>query len=200
MRVMRLDNRVAYATTGIFVVAMLIVGAELLHTSGIALAQGDRGLVDLGGLLEERYGTATAKLFLVGFFATSVTSLIGVWHGVSLLFADFVTRLRGSGGAPRRRGGGGAGGAVGAVPRVPAVADLPADGAALPGPAVLPGRGLRRGRRLLHAVPRPDPAVAAQLLPHPRGWRNGWLANAMLGAAGVLFLVLCVQQVRDLPW
>lgn len=34
----------------------------------------------------------------------------------------------------------------------------------------------------------------------PREWRNGWLSNGMLGAAGLLFVVLCVQQVRELPW
>jgi hypothetical protein len=34
----------------------------------------------------------------------------------------------------------------------------------------------------------------------PGEWRNGLLSNGMLGAAGLLFLVLCVQQVRDLPW
>ena len=40
---MRLDNRVAYLTTGIFVVAMLIIGAELLHAGRIALAAATRG-------------------------------------------------------------------------------------------------------------------------------------------------------------
>ncbi|MFE1951397.1 Nramp family divalent metal transporter, partial [Streptomyces sp. NPDC059524] len=96
MKVMRLDNRVAYITTGIFVVAMLFVGAELLHSSNIAISSGDKGLVDLSKILEAEYGTATAKLFLVGFFATSFTSLIGVWHGVSLMFADFAERYRGA--------------------------------------------------------------------------------------------------------
>lgn len=90
MKVMRLDNRVAYATTGIFVVAMLLVGAELLHSANIAIASGDKGLIQLGDILEQEYGTATGKLFLIGFFATSFTSLIGVWHGVSLMFADFL--------------------------------------------------------------------------------------------------------------
>lgn len=94
MKVMRLDNRVAYLTTGIFVVAMLFVGAELLHSSGVALAKGDKGLLDLGTVLEDRYGATTAKVFLIGFFATSFTSLIGVWHGVSLMFADFVAHYR----------------------------------------------------------------------------------------------------------
>ncbi|WP_217146212.1 Nramp family divalent metal transporter, partial [Streptomyces sp. AC627_RSS907] len=94
MRTMRLDNRVAYVTTGIFVVAMLIVGAELLHSADIALHKGDKGLIDLGDVLEERYGTGTAKLFLVGFFATSFSSLVGVWHGVSVMVADFVEHYR----------------------------------------------------------------------------------------------------------
>ncbi|CAM5667396.1 hypothetical protein GCM10010230_56120 [Streptomyces narbonensis] len=34
----------------------------------------------------------------------------------------------------------------------------------------------------------------------PAGWRNGVLSNLMLGAAGLLFVVLCVQQLRQLPW
>ena len=33
MRVMRIDNSVAYAVTGLFVVATLIVGAELLYSA-----------------------------------------------------------------------------------------------------------------------------------------------------------------------
>ncbi|WP_419667326.1 Nramp family divalent metal transporter [Streptomyces sp. 2-1] len=94
MKVMRLDNRVAYITTGIFVISMLFVGAELLHSSNVAIASGDKGLIQLGDILEDEYGTATAKFFLIGFFATSFTSLIGVWHGVSLMFADFVERYR----------------------------------------------------------------------------------------------------------
>ncbi|MFE1801433.1 Nramp family divalent metal transporter [Streptomyces sp. NPDC059517] len=94
MKVMRLDNRVAYITTGIFVIAMLFVGAEILHSSNVAIASGDKGLIQLGDILEDEYGTATAKFFLIGFFATSFTSLIGVWHGVSLMFADFVERFR----------------------------------------------------------------------------------------------------------
>ncbi len=56
MKVMRLDNRVAYITTGIFVVAMLFVGAELLHSANIAISGGDQGLIQLGDILEDRYG------------------------------------------------------------------------------------------------------------------------------------------------
>jgi len=95
MRMMRWDNRVAYAMTGVFVVAMLIVGAELLYGSGIGLTAGDRGLIDLAAILEQRFGVGVARLFLVGFLAAAYSSVLGVWHGVSLMFADFVEHVRG---------------------------------------------------------------------------------------------------------
>ncbi|MDB6452924.1 Nramp family divalent metal transporter [Falsirhodobacter sp. 20TX0035] len=90
MRVMRLDNSIAYIVTGIFVIATLIVGAELLYSAGIAISNGDEGMVDLATVLGDRYGVWMSKLFLVGFWAASMSSLLGVWNGVSLMFADFL--------------------------------------------------------------------------------------------------------------
>lgn len=95
MRVMRIDNSVAYAVTGLFVVATLIVGAELLYSAGIAVDSSDKGLLDLAGVLEDRYGPTTGTVFLVGFGAAAMSSLVGVWNGVSLMFADFVAHVRG---------------------------------------------------------------------------------------------------------
>ena len=107
MRVMRLDNSVAYAVTGVFVVAMLVVGAELLYSANLALASGDQALVQLSGILRERYGSVFGYLFLIGFWAASFSSLIGVWSGVSLMFADFWGNLRGlTPGHPDTRTGG----------------------------------------------------------------------------------------------
>ncbi|WP_405665193.1 Nramp family divalent metal transporter [Streptomyces sp. NBC_01166] len=204
MKVMRLDNRAAYITTGVFVVAMLIVGAELLHSSQIALTKGDRGLIDLGQILEDRFGAGTAKLFLVGFFATSFSSLIGVWHGVSLMFADFVERIR----AARDETGVERAGSetVGRQERsVPFRAYLlwltfpPMTLLWLDEPF-----GLVIGYGVLGAFFMPFLALTLLWLLNssrtPREWRNGWLSNGMLGAAGLLFIVLCVQQVRELPW
>src|SRR3546814_2922275 len=96
MGMMRFDNRVAYIVTGIFVAAMLIVGAELLHAAQISLAGGDRGLLDLEAVLADRFGPRVATMFLVGFLATTFSSILGVWQGVSLLFADFVRNMRGT--------------------------------------------------------------------------------------------------------
>jgi Mn2+/Fe2+ NRAMP family transporter len=95
MRVMRLDNSVAYVVTGLFVVATLIVGAELLYSAKIAVATGDQGMLDLSNVLEDRYGAAAGTIFLLGFYAAAMSSLVGVWNGVSLMFADFVGHVRG---------------------------------------------------------------------------------------------------------
>lgn len=92
---MRFDNAVGYAMTGLFVVSMMIVGAELLFTANIALAEGNGGLVALGEVLRQRFGTPICALFMVGFWATSMTSILGVWNGVSLMFGDFARDLRG---------------------------------------------------------------------------------------------------------
>ncbi|MGW0701355.1 Nramp family divalent metal transporter [Streptomyces sp. NPDC002867] len=201
MKVMRLDNRVAYLTTGIFVVAMLFVGAELLHSSGVALAKGDKGLLDLGDVLADRYGTVTAKLFLVGFFATSFTSLIGVWHGVSLMFADFVSNYR-------KRGEAATGTEVASGSREKS---LPFRAYLLwltfPPIALLfldQPFGLVIVYGVIGAFFMPFLALTLFWLLNssrtPAEWRNGILSNVMLAGAGLLFVVLCVQQVRDLPW
>ncbi|GAA4998986.1 MULTISPECIES: Nramp family divalent metal transporter [Streptomyces] len=200
MKVMRLDNRVAYATTGIFVVAMLFVGAELLHSAGIAIASGDKGLIQLGDILEQEYGTATGKLFLVGFFATSFTSLIGVWHGVSLMFADFLARRRGE---REARGDELASGRrerswafrayllwLTFPPIVLLFQDEPFRLIIIYG--------------VLGAAFMPFLALTLMWLLNssrtPREWRNGSLSNGMLAVAGLLFLVLCVKQIWDQPW
>ncbi|MEU3266711.1 MULTISPECIES: Nramp family divalent metal transporter [Streptomyces] len=203
MKVMRLDNRVAYITTGIFVVAMLVLGAELLHASQIALTSGDRGLIDLGKVLEDRFGGATATLFLVGFFATSFSSLIGVWHGVSLMFADFVERFRAPAGEEKAHAG-------------PEVVDrqqrsVPFRAYLLwltfPPMALLwldEPFGLVIAYGVLGAFFMPFLALTLLWLLNssrtPREWRSGWVSNGMLALAGLLFVVLCVQQVRELPW
>ena len=94
MKVMRFDNATSYILTGIFVIATMIMGVELLHSAGIAISSGDKGLLDVGDVLADRYGQTWATVFLVGFFAASFSSLLGVWHGVSLMFADFWTNFR----------------------------------------------------------------------------------------------------------
>ena len=200
MKVMRLDNRVAYITTGIFVVAMLFVGAELLHSANVAIASGDKGLLQLSDILEEEYGTATAKFFLIGFFATYYTSLIGVWHGVSLMFADFVARFRSQGELKGEEVASGARERSWPFRAYLLWLTFP--------PTVLLFQGEPFRLIIIYGV------LGAAFLPFlagtliwllnssrtPAPWRNGPLSNVMLAIAGLLFLVLCVKQVWDQPW
>lgn len=95
MRVMRIDNSAAYVLTGIFVTSMLIVGAEVVRAAGVSLGAGDAGLLDLYGVLRAEYGDVVGTGFLIGFWGASFSSLIGVWNGVSLMFADFWGNMRG---------------------------------------------------------------------------------------------------------
>ncbi|MEV0322784.1 Nramp family divalent metal transporter [Streptomyces sp. NPDC050658] len=206
MKVMRLDNRVAYITTGIFVVAMLFVGAELLHSANVAIASGDKGLVQLSDILEKEYGDATAKLFLIGFFATSFTSLIGVWHGVSLMFADFVERYRKQRVKAEDTSVTGEEVAAGKHEKsVPFRAYLL--WLTFP-PMILLFQGQPFRLIIIYGV------LGAAFMPFlaltliwllnssrtPSEWRNGWLSNGMLAIAGLLFLVLCVKQITDQDW
>jgi Mn2+/Fe2+ NRAMP family transporter len=69
------------------VVAMLVVGAEILL--GQTLTESDKGLLSLADTLAADYGQWARIPFLVGFFSVAFTSVIGVWNGVSLLFADW---------------------------------------------------------------------------------------------------------------
>ncbi len=193
MGVMRLDNRVAYIMTGIFVIAMLIVGAELLYTAQIALSTGDRGLLDLDEVLEQRFGPFVAKAFLFGFFATTISSILGVWHGVSLLFADFVRTVRG-GESGSREG----------------LEKTPAFKFYLFWLTIPPMALLWFGRPFtlviiygaLGAFFMPFLAITLIWLLNssrvPKEWRNGWLSNGLLGAAALLFVVLCVNEVIGL--
>ena len=191
--VMRLDNRVAYAMTGLFVVAMLIVGAELLHAAGVALSSGDRGLLDLGQVLEDRFGRPISILFLVGFWAASFSSLIGVWQGVSLMFGDFWAHMRGRPEEDGVRTDGGPAFRAYALwltfpPMILLFLDRPF--------ALIVAYGA------LGALFMPFLALTLIWLLNsrrtPAEWRSGWLSNAMLGAGGLLFCVLAGRELVGL--
>ena len=189
MRVMRIDNTAAYALTGVFVVAMLIVGAELLYSTNIAISTGERGLVDLSAVLDERYGVVFGHVFLIGFWAASFSSLIGVWNGVSLMFADFVGQLKGlpDGHEDTRVGG--------------RYFKWYVIWLTFPPMALLwlgQPVGLVLAYGVLGALFMPFLAVTLLLLLNskkiPDGWRNRWHTNIALGICTVLFAWLGVDQ------
>ncbi|SFH91048.1 Mn2+ and Fe2+ transporters of the NRAMP family [Nocardioides psychrotolerans] len=199
MRVMRIDNAVAYVVTGVFVVAMLVVGAELYYSMGIAAETGDQALVQLSGILDERYGEVFGKVFLLGFFASSFSSLIGVWSGVSLMFADYVGNLRElPSGHPDTRTGGRFFRAYMLWLTFPPMLLLLLDEPI----------GLILAYGTLGALFMPFLAITLLVLlnkrregalPHsdvPAEWRNGWISNGLLALCAVLFLALGINELR----
>lgn len=86
---MRLDASSAYVITGIFSIALIVMSAALLYGTGASVS-GEEGLIVLASNLGNELHPLLRTGFLVGFWAASFTSLLGVWHGVSYLFADFV--------------------------------------------------------------------------------------------------------------
>lgn len=193
MGVMRLDNRVSYAITGIFVVAMLIIGAEMLYTAQIALSTGERGLLDLDNVLRERFGATVSVIFLIGFFATAISSILGVWHGVSLLFADFV-RVHIKGETGSREG----------------LEKTPAFKFYLFWLTIPPMALLWFGRPFTLVII--YGALGAFFMPFlaltliwllnssrvAKEWRSGWISNGLLGLAAALFIVLCLNELVGL--
>ncbi|SDM98767.1 Mn2+ and Fe2+ transporters of the NRAMP family [Fictibacillus solisalsi] len=91
--IMRLDAKAAYAMTGLFCMAALIIGAKFLYGTDVEL-RGDQGLINLALMLGEEFGTPMRWLFLVAFWSAAFTSLLGVWNGVPYLFADFIKTIR----------------------------------------------------------------------------------------------------------
>ena len=188
--VMRFDNSAAYIVTGIFVIAMLIVGAELLYSAGIALEDSDQGLLGLSDVLAQRFNPVIATLFLVGFLATSLSSLFGVWQGMSLFFSDWWYQLKG------RAEGGHEGSAAYrfylAWLTFPPMLLLFADRPFLL--VIVYGA--------FGALFMPFLAVTLLLLNNserlPADCRNGPVSNILLSGAAILFVVLAVQQVAKL--
>lgn len=192
MRVMRLDNGVAYLVTGVFVVATLIVGAELLHSAGIAVDAGDSGMLDLSDVLADRYGAGSGTVFLVGFWAAAMSSLVGVWNGVSLMFADFAGHVRGQAADhPDRQAGGRFYRAYVVWLTVPPITML-----FLGKPLYLI---LAYG--VLGALFMPFMALTLLWLLNtdrvPAAWRNKAGSNALLGLCALAFAALAVDQVRS---
>ncbi|MCW4457271.1 Nramp family divalent metal transporter [Microbacterium sp. MPKO10] len=193
MRVMRIDNTMAYVITGIFVISMFIVGATVVAEAGVTLSADSKGLLQLTDVLKDKYGDVIGVAFLIGFFAASFSSLIGVWNGVSLMFADFWGNVRGKG---------------------PDHKDSRENGKYFrfyllwltfpPMLLLLIGKpiALVIAYGVLGALFLPFLAIT--LLPMlntdrvPKEWRNKWYTNVALVITAVLFICLAIYKLADI--
>ena len=213
LSMMRLDNTVAYVMTGIFVIAMLVVGAEMLL--GQDLTTSDSGLLRLGDELDARYGDWARILFLVGFLAVTTTSLLGVWNGVSLLFTDWTRVIRLPHGRRAELGVEREGAATGPDTATATGYEAAAAERSLPFRSylvwlTLPPMALLFLDRpfaltlvfgVLGAAFMPFLGITLMLLLNSKriaaDGRSGWLSNALLTAASALFVVLLVTDLVE---
>lgn len=87
---MRLDLAIAYGLTGLFGIAIILVAAganaESATGTGIALTIAEQLIPVLG--------EPGKWIFLLGFWGAAFSSIVGVWHGVPYLFANFFYHVR----------------------------------------------------------------------------------------------------------
>ncbi len=90
---MRTDLGVGYIMTGLFMVAMLVIGTELLFAGGKSISD-ESGLVALSDPIAERFGAVASWLFLIGFWAAATSSITGAWNGGAYIFGDMIRTIR----------------------------------------------------------------------------------------------------------
>lgn len=88
MKQSRLDLRLAYGTTVLLGIGMVLVGTQIQIDGG-----GAGLLIKLSDILEQQSGTIPALIFRVGAFAAIFSSLLGVWQSVPYLFEDVLDNL-----------------------------------------------------------------------------------------------------------
>ena len=95
------DVRLAYVFTGLFGIALVVIAAGVDATA----SGGARIALEVAARLRTVGGEAAHWIFLLGFWGTVFTAMLGVWQGVPQVYVDFVSawRSRGEAGAPSRR-------------------------------------------------------------------------------------------------
>ncbi len=86
----RSDLRLAYVFTGLFGMALVTIAAGV-H---LEAAGGSRIALELASRLETFAGPLARWIFLVGFWCTVFTAMLGVWQGVPQIYADLAAAWR----------------------------------------------------------------------------------------------------------
>jgi len=184
-RACRIDLAAGYTLTGLFGVAMIIIGSR------VTLQRGPTAALELASQLQLTLGPTGKWIFLAGFWGAVFSSLLGVWQSVPYIFADFTT-------LPKRSPGG-----------LPDLKATPAYRWFLIAIATVPllqlGITVERAQ-LLYAVMgalfMPFLALTLLILNTRRRWIgerfvSGWITNAALAATFVLFTYVGAGEIRN---
>lgn len=89
---MRIDLGIAYALTALFGFAIILVSAGI----DVESISGNNMALAVANQLQLALGDYAKWVFLIGFWGAVFSSMIGVWHGVPYLFANFFYHFRGN--------------------------------------------------------------------------------------------------------
>jgi Mn2+/Fe2+ NRAMP family transporter len=82
----KVDLFAAYFFTGLFCISVAIIASGV----SLEMISGEKILVGVADKIQEVSGSFLRWVYLIGFWAAVVTSLIGVFQGVPYMFADFI--------------------------------------------------------------------------------------------------------------
>lgn len=85
-----IDLGSAYSLTALFGLALIVIAASAQPGDG----SGQALILALSERLGELLGPIGKGAFLVGFWCSVFSSLLGVWQGVPYLFSDYVSQMR----------------------------------------------------------------------------------------------------------
>jgi Mn2+/Fe2+ NRAMP family transporter len=85
-----LDLFVGYALTGLFGFSIIVLASKALLGGGIEI-KGNQGVIQMAHMLEGDLGAMGKYIFIIGFWAATLTSSIGVWQSIPYIFCDFVS-------------------------------------------------------------------------------------------------------------
>jgi Mn2+/Fe2+ NRAMP family transporter len=191
LREIRIDLGCAYLLTGLFGIAVNIIGAQIKPEA----AGGQAILTSMGDQMEAALGPVGRYVLYLGFWGAVATSLLGVWQGVPYMFADFMALARRAPGqtrgahiahtSPYYRG-------------FLLFLALPTQLALLLDEPV----SIVLIYTVIGALFMPFLAATLLCMNTRRDWvgalRNGWLSNALLALALGLFAYLSVVEVMEL--
>jgi Mn2+/Fe2+ NRAMP family transporter len=89
----RSDVRLAYVFTGLFGIALVVIAAGV----NAQAAGGARIALEIAARLELVAGPVARWVFLVGFWCTVFTAMLGVWQGVPQVYVDLIGAWAGRG-------------------------------------------------------------------------------------------------------
>lgn len=182
LRASRVDLAVAYAGTALFGMAMILIGSRItVEKTGADVA------LQLAEQLSVALGPFARWLFLLGFWGAVFSSLLGVWQSAPYLFADFLALSRGR--RPEAE-----------LARTKAYrAYLAAIAVAPIGMLWFTVKQVQLAYAIMGACFMPLLALTLLLMNNRTAWvgkgfRNGWVVNALLAATLALFAALGILQ------